>query len=756
MKRSILAKAFKRFRSYSTRKKLAVIGGILAVVLVAIPPITYAYFVKDISNKERLMNRNNTGVMLVDKNGEAFYSFGRVNQQNDIKLGQISDNLEKAVVASEDKEFYNHPGYSIKGIAGAIYANILNKDLKRYGGSTITQQLVKNNLLSSGKSFLRKYEEVSIAVAVDRKYTKQEILEMYLNSVYFGEGAFGISSAAKTYFGKDPQNLSLAESSLLVGLLPAPSAYSPISGDAGLAKKQQERVLNRMVSVNYISEAEKEAALSEKLSFDSSTVVFNSRAQHFALMVLDELNKRYGEERVTRSGFRVNTGIDLNWQKAAEEQVKARARQLASQGGNNSALVAIDPRNGQIRALVGSADWDNTEFGKVNMADSPRQPGSSFKPIYFAEALNKRIITPATILSDSPRSFGSYKPQNYDFRYLGDITTRRALAQSRNLTAIEVMEKLGVGEAAKAAQRMGISDVNEPDKYGLTLALGTAETKLLDMTNAYAAFANEGRQFKPVSIVSITDKFGKEVYRNKERNKRVQSSEASFLISSILSDQQARAPTFNSLNIPGRQVAVKTGTTNDNKDAWTIGYTPSVAVGVWVGNNASRPMSGVAGASGAGPVWRGSMQKFLAGTKAEEFNQPSRVERVLICSANGLRAERDSGNTYNEYFIRGTAPEQKCNVAPPPPPPQPPEDETGSEENGDNEGETPSPSPPPTLVRRQCNDGIDNDGDGRIDWPADQGCNNALDRSENSEGSNNPPPPPNPPPPGPPPPPPPD
>ncbi|MBA3757296.1 penicillin-binding protein [Candidatus Saccharibacteria bacterium] len=725
MKHTRAFKAYKKFKSFSRRKKVAIAGGATALVLLAIPPLTYAYFVRDIGSRERLMNRNNTGIVLEDKAGEPFYSFGRVNQQNDIKLSQISDHLEKAAVASEDKEFYSHKGYSIRSIAGAMYANLLNKDLSRYGGSTITQQLVKNNLLSSDKSFLRKYQEVSIAIAVDQKYSKDEILEMYLNSVYFGEGAFGIGSAAKTYFNKTPQDLDLAESSLLIGILPAPSAYSPISGDPDKAKAQQRRVLEHMVQVDFITAEQKDAALATELTFDSSTVVFNSRAQHFALMVLDELNDRYGEERVTRSGFKVTTSLNLKWQKIAEEQVKSRVKQLEKQGGKNSAVVAIDPRSGEIKALVGSVDWENSEFGKVNMAISPRQPGSSFKPIYYTEAMDKKLITPSTILHDSPKTFGSYKPQNYDFKYMGDITTRRALAQSRNLTAIEVMEKLGVEEAAEVARRMGISDVDEPDKYGLPLALGTAEAKLLDMTNAYAAFANEGKQFKPITVVSIKDKFGKEVYKNKERSKRVQSAEASYLVSSILSDPQARAPTFNSLTIPGKQVAVKTGTTDNNKDAWTIGYHRGIAVGVWLGNNENVAMSGVAGASGAGPIWRGTIQRILPDIKAEDFKQPSRVEKVSVCRSNGLRAERDGGDTYAEYFIRGTAPTQTCNSAEQ----NHGEDEDKKKEDKREEGEEDDNNTP---VLKQCSDAKDNDGDGKID-ALDPGCSGPDDDKESDD-----------------------
>lgn len=658
------ARPVRAFKSYSRRKKIAIAAGASLVVLLVIPILTYAYFARDISDRERLMNRNNTGIRILDKEGEAFYTFGRI-QGDEVGLDQISDHMEQAVIASEDKEFYEHPGYSLRGMAGALYGNILSKDVTRYGGSTVTQQLVRNTLLSSSKNFLRKYQELSMAIAVERNYTKEEILEMYLNSVYFGEGAFGIGSAAKAYFDKTPDELTVAESSLLVGLLPAPSSYSPISGDPAKAKEQQERVLDHMLAAGYIDSDEHAKALAARLEFKDAPAVENNIAQHFSQMVLAELKERYGEERIARSGFEVTSGLDLDWQRIAERQVKVRVSELSSQGGTNSGAVAIDPRSGQIRVLVGSVDWENKAFGKVNMAVASRQPGSSFKPIFFSEALERKIITPATILHDSPRTYGNYRPQNYDFRYMGDITTRRALALSRNLTAIEVIQKLGVENAAKAAQRMGISTVNQPERYGLSLGVGTAEVRLLDMANAYAAFANGGRQFEPISVVSIKDKFGKTIFTNRSKSKQVQSEEASFLVSSILSDKEARAPTFNSLNLfGGRTSAAKTGTTDNNRDAWTIGYTPSVSLGVWVGNNQNEPMSGVAGASGAGPIWRNTMNEILSGSEYETFDRPPGVVQVQVCTTNGPRAIGNEGGTYQEYFIRGTVPSRTCNEQP--------------------------------------------------------------------------------------------
>ncbi len=736
--RSVFGRAYGHFNRYSFKKKLLVSGSTVLAVLLVMPFVTFAYFARDISDRERLMNRNSTGIQLVDRNGKAFYTFGKVNERNDYKLSDIPKELQQAAIASEDKDFYSHSGFSATGIAGALLANVRNKDATKYGGSTITQQLVKNNLLTGSKSYLRKYQEFSIAIAVDRHYSKDDILEMYLNSVYFGEGAFGIEAASKAYFNKEPKDLTLAESSMLIGILPAPSAYSPISGDKDEAKEQQTRVLNQMVNNKFIDKAQRDAALSSEISYQSAPDAVNENAEHYAQMVLTELNKRYGEERVARSGFKVRTGLDLQMQIVAEDQVEKRVAQLEAQGGRNSSLVAIDPRSGEIRALVGSADWENPEFGKVNMAVTPRQPGSSFKPIYHAEALDKKLITPATILRDSPKTYGDYKPQNYDFKFTGDITARRALAQSRNLTAIEVIEKLGVEEASEAARRMGISTITEPEKYGLTLALGTAEASLMDMTNAYAAFANQGMQRDPITIVSIEDKFGRQIFKQESESKRVQSAEASFLISSMLSDTQARAPTFNSLNISGRTVAVKTGTTDDNKDAWTIGYTPSMAIGVWVGNNENEAMSGVAGASGAGPIWRNTMQQLIAQDQKETFAQPPGVERILVCASNGFRASGAGEGTYNEFFIRGSGPTRRCNV----PTKQDDKKEEVKEETKKEDEKIEEPvtedddtdtlQPTPTPAKTACNDGIDNDGDGKID-ANDPGCLSATDTSEVDE-----------------------
>lgn len=679
------------FMKLSNRQKLMVLGIPTAVLLVLIPLVTYAFLARDISDPERLMNRNNTGVELLDIEGKPFYSTGTSKPLTRLKLDEISTVTTDALISSEDKDFYKHSGVSLRGLFAALYANVANRDATAYGGSTLTQQLVKNTLLSSNKNFFRKYQEVAMAIAVDRQYSKDEILNLYINSVYFGEGAFGIDEAAKTYYNKAAKDLTLAEASMLVGVLPAPSAYSPISGDAEKAKKQQERVLRRMVEDGKITEAQKQDALATQLSYAPPSADDISKAPHFVGMVIAELEEKYGEETVKRSGYRVKTTLNLAWQEQAETIVADQTAINARSGGRNAALVAIDPKNGQIRALVGSADYNNPTWGKFNVATSPRQPGSSFKPIYFTEALNQRKITPATIIRDEATDFNGYKPNNFDFRFRGDITARNALAQSLNIPAVKVLQQVGIDDAVDTAQRMGISTITKDSDYGLSLALGAAEATPVAMTNAYAAFAAGGLQYQATTIQQIENKYGEAIFTHNARSKRVQSEQASYLISHILSDNNARAPTFgSSLNISGRQVAVKTGSTDDNKDAWTIGYTPKLAVGVWVGNNENESMS--AGGSGmAGPIWRKSLTAFLADTPADEFARPNGITEISVCRSNGLRATGNATNTYREVFLNGTLPTGSCAGTP----------QREPEESDDEEEEEPN---------QQARKDSDNDG----------------------------------------------
>lgn len=655
------------FKKLSKPKKALVIAAPILAFLILVPAITYAHFASVISDPNRLMNYNNTGVVLLDKSGQTFYSSGTANRGDRIPLDQISDSTKQALLSSEDKNFYKHGGVSFTSIVGALLANITSGNATAYGGSTITQQLAKNTLLSNNQNLLRKYEELTVAIAIEQKYSKDDILDLYLNSVYYGEGAFGIGAAAKTYFGKSAADLDLAQSAMLIGVLPAPSAYSPISGNPEYAKERQATVLGRMVDNKVITQEQADAAKAEVLTYaPQSDNSVNKIAPHFAQMVLDDLYAKYGEDYVNRSGLRVTTTLDLNLQNAANTAVANQINFIQKNGGSNASVVAIDPTTGEIRALVGSADYNNPDFGKVNMATSPRQPGSSIKPLYYAEAMQRNVITPATILQDVPTDFGGYKPLDADKKFRGDVTVRNAISQSLNIPSVEVMQKLGVDNAISAFKRMGITTLDNNTNYGLSLALGSAEAKLTEMTNAYAALADSGQHHDISMITEIKDKYEKEVFKQSTpKSTQVMGEDASFLISDILNDESARAPIFgSSLNTNGYDVAVKTGTTDEARDAWTIGYAKQLAVGVWVGNNDNVAMKN-GGSSMAGPIWRSIMLAGLKGQKNQPFVAPSDIQRISICRSNGLRAVGDGGEaTYQEYFRQGTQPSGTCDAAP--------------------------------------------------------------------------------------------
>lgn len=651
------------FKGLSRPKKFALIGGPIAAFFILTPLITFLYFASVISDPEQLLNYNNTGVVLLDTEGETFYSFGTADRGERLSLDEISDWTEKAVIASEDKNFFEHNGFSVVSILGALLANVSSGDFTAYGGSTLTQQLAKNTVLYDDQTIIRKYQELAIAIAIEQQYTKEEILDLYLNSVYYGEGAFGIQAAARTYFGKEAADLTLAESAMLIGVLPAPSAYSPISGNAQFAKERQTTVLTRMVDNGVITEAQKKDALAEKLAFADQSEAAGI-APHFAEAILNDLYAEYGEEQVTRSGFRVTTTLDADLQRAANQAVADQRAFIEANGGSNASVVAIDPTNGAVRAMVGSVDYQNPEFGNVNIATSLRQPGSSFKPLYYAEAMQRGIITPATIMKDRPTNFGGYQPENADRRYRGDISVRNALAQSLNIPSVDIMQRIGVDSAVEAMQRLGISSLDASIDYGLPLALGTGEAQLLEMTNAYAAFANAGRQHETRLYTSIDDKFRKTVFQaSPSSGRQVMGEGASYLISDILNDDAARAPIFgSSLNTNGYDVAVKTGTTENARDAWTIGYARQLAVGVWVGNNDNSPMS-FGGSTMAGPIWQRVLLAGLAGQANQPFVVPSTVEQLRVCSANGLRAVGDGQQgTYLEFFLRSAVPTGTCSV----------------------------------------------------------------------------------------------
>ncbi len=660
----------------------------ITVFFSLIPIITYISFAVYLSPRDILVGHNDGGVKLLDRNNRPFFTLYGAKFRKEAPLAQIPKMTRQAIITVEDKDFYSHPGFSVTAMARAFIDDIQGKTLA-YGASTITQQLVKNSLLNPRKNFLRKAQEIVLAQEIERRYTKDQILEMYLNSVYFGGGAFGVEEAASIYFDKKAADLTLAESALLAGILPAPSRMSLISGDLNEAKEKQKLVLDRMANLNKITNEQKEAALNEKLTLSPHEGDINNTAPHFAIMVRDQLVKQYGEGWISEAGIKVRTTLDLDWQKFAEDTVAKQVKNLKGNNVSNGAAVVLDPKTSEVRALVGSRSWTEDSFGKVNIATSPRPPGSAFKPIVYIRAFEKNIITPATILKDEPTSFANfdetkffarfpsraaaaanlandpnayYKPVDYDRKYRGPVTVRRALSNSLNIPAVAVLKKIGIEETLNSAKNLGITTLKGPENYGLALVLGTAEVKLLELTNVYAVFANKGYYNEPSLILDITDKQGNIIYRQSPKPRLAVEEKYAFLISSILSDNKARTEIFGTaLNI-SRPAAVKTGTTEDFKDAWTIGYTPSLVAGVWVGNNFGEKMDGIAGSLGAAPIWKSLMEKFLAGTPVEKFEPPSGVVKVDICNSKPAAKIATSSA---EYFIKGTEPLQKCLALPP-------------------------------------------------------------------------------------------
>ncbi len=655
-------------------KKLFEIGALMFAFLVfafiMIGVGTYFYFAPILDNKEAIINNNSTGLTLLDDAGKPFFEFYQAQNKDYVALSKISPYVKDAVIAVEDREFYHHNGFSLRGIGRALVLDVENHEFA-FGGSTLTQQLVKNTLLTPEKSIGRKFKEIILAEELERRFSKNEILEMYLNSVYFGQGAFGIEEAAKQYFNKDAKDLNLAESSYLISMLPSPSARSEDNNPQKI-KAREEMVLTQMQEQGYISATDVDKTLASALVLHQGQPDLNVIAPHFALMVRDQLIKKYGEETVVRSGLKVRTTLNSSWQRDVEESVAKNIKNLAGNNVSNGAVIVMIPSTGEIKALVGSANWYNDRFGKVNMVTTPRQPGSSFKPIVYATAFENNLITPATVLKDTPTTFKiadcvsdcSYKPKDYDGRYRGNVLVRRALANSLNIPAVEVMQKVGVDRTLDKAQSLGISSLGtDSSKYGLSLVLGAGEVPLIEMAQAYDSFANQGNLVEAKLYTGVVDKTNKTIYNSDSQSRNVWSKEVAFLISSILSDNHARAEEFGNALTVSRPAAVKTGTTENYRDAWTIGYTPDLLVGVWVGNNDNSPMDRVAGSLGAAPIWRELIQDFSSGFAVKNFDPPGDIIRLAICS-NGGRVRQATSSAVMEYFLPGTEPVKSCGSLP--------------------------------------------------------------------------------------------
>ncbi len=569
---------------------------------------------------------------IYDRNGKILYEFYRDQNRTPIKLTELKPYVYQASIAIEDKDFFTHNGVSpIGGIARALKEFAITKKLQ--GGSTITQQLVKTALLSPERTVERKVKEIVLALWTERLYSKDKILELYLNQVAYGGSSYGIEEASKSYFGKSAKNLSLSEAALLAGLPQAPSIYSPFANPK-LALGRRNEVLKQMLEQSYITKEQYDNAKSEPLPNFSSVTSIN--APHFVFYVKGELEKKFGIRMVEEGGLRVNTTLDLAIQEEVQNILQEEIAKVANLNVTNGAVVVTRPTTGEIVAMVGSVDYFDTPSGAFNVTTALRQPGSSIKPLTYSLAL-ERGMTAATGIDDTPAVFKisdteSYRPVNYDGRFHGRVTLRSALANSYNIPAVRTLNQMGVNSFIEHSRRMGISTWNDPSRYGLSLTLGGGEVTMLDMARAYGTFANLGSRVDLDPFKTVTSLDSDKLYEHQTRKLPVLSEGTSYVITDILSDNIARQGAFGAgslLEIPGYKVAVKTGTTDSKKDNWTIGYTPEFLVTVWVGNNDNSPMNPAlaSGVTGAAPIWNRVMTMLLTNysTQNSWFNKPDSV-----------------------------------------------------------------------------------------------------------------------------------
>ncbi len=645
--------------------KFAFIGVVVIVILVL---ITLPLFAFTLPSPDKIVRRQGFSTQILDRNGKLLYDIFSDQQRTPVAFNDIPVYLRQATVSIEDKNFYSHQGFDPRGIIRAGLSIAFRGQIQ--GGSTLTQQLVKNVLLSSDRTIVRKIKELILTVQIERKYSKDQILQMYLNEAPYGGTAWGVGSAAETYFGKKAQDLNLVESAFLAGLPQSPSYYSPYSSNPKAYIPRTQEVLRRMREDGYITKDQESSARDSVSSLQFQSQGASFKAPHFVQYVQRILEDRYGANVVEQGGLKVTTTLDIDLQDKAQQIVKDEIADAAALHITNGAAVVLNPQTGEILAMVGSKDFNAKDYdGQVNVTLSLRQPGSAIKPFTYVTAF-KKGYTAATVVADVPTTFPGgvgqpeYKPVNYDGKYRGPMQLRFTLANSINIVAVKLLAMVGIRDVLQTATDMGITTLAPTqdvlNRVGLSLTLGGGEIKLLDLTDAYSPFMNTGYRVDPVSILKVEDSSGKVLEDNHpQKGKRVLTEEQAFLIADILSDNNARKEIFglNSLlNISGRQVAVKTGTTNDKRDNWAIGGTSQIVTGVWVGNNDNSQMLSVAsGVSGASPIWRRIVIEALRDKPNVKFPVPSGIVTADVDKISGYRAH-DGYPSRPEYFIKGSEP----------------------------------------------------------------------------------------------------
>lgn len=656
------------------------ISFLISVVTIAV--LSYIFIFKDLPSPESLKGYKIVPIstQIFDRNGKILYEVYGEENRTPVKISELPKYVGQAAIAIEDKDFYNHRGVSlISGILRAMKDTFKKGNLQ--GGSTITQQLVKGALLSSERTIQRKIKEIILATWVERIFKKDEILELYLNQVPYGGSAYGIEEASKLLLGKKAKDLTISEAALLAGLPQAPSQYSPYK-NPNLALERRNIVLEQMYEQKYITKEQLEKALNEKPSIKPPKI--NIKAPHFVFFVKKQLAEMYGDQLLEEGGLRITTTLDLDIQTEAEKIVKEEIEDLENLNVTNGALLVTRPPTGEILAMVGSVDYFATPSGSFNVAvDALRQPGSTMKPLNYAVGIDRQIVTAASIFMDTPSCFPSvgkpYCPQNYDLKFRGPVSLRQSLSNSLNIPAVKMLQMNGLREFIASTEAFTITTFKDPSQYGLSLTLGGGEVPMYQMSQAFSAFSNRGRPRKVNYVLKIQNKTGKEIYKFSDPNfvqdvkkpiklpnyfamtgPKAISEDTAFIISHILQDNNARAAAFgpnSKLVIPGKSVSVKTGTTNDYRDNWTIGYTPNFLTTVWVGNNDFSEMNSrlVSGVTGAAPIWNRVMNYLL---KDQPNLPPIKTAGVVgkqVCSfmTKGEDGKETCQNRF-EFIIKGS------------------------------------------------------------------------------------------------------
>jgi len=674
-RRKYFGSSVSKMKIWSMVAYAAFIGFIICVLGVG---LLFAWYAKDLPRPDKVQRHDGLSTVVIDRNGEKLYDIFEETNRIPVKWEDVPQYLKDATVAVEDKDFYKHQGLSMSGIMRGMLACVFLRRCQ--GGSTLTQQLVKNVLLSQERTLPRKMKEAVLAIQIERKYSKNDILLMYLNEAPYGGTAVGVETAAQYYFDKDVKELTLIQSAIVAGLPQSPSYYSPFIGTEGAYKGRTLHVLERMREEGYITPVQESEA---KKQLDSVTFAAGDsalRAPHFVAYIKDLLIKKFGEKLVNAGGLTVTTTLDWKLQQAAQIAVKEEVEKAKKLKVSNGAAIVMDPNTGEILSMVGSKDYAATDSSglKFNVVTQGlRQPGSTLKPIIYAAALTKGY-TASSMLMDVETKYPSgdtakleYNPKNYDGKYRGPMQLRFALANSINTIAVKVAALVGVKDVLKLGHAMGITTWEPTDenlkRVGLSLPLGGAEVTMLDMAVAYSTFANNGLRSDSVAILKVTDVSGKTLYEYKPTSpQQALEAEASYIISSVLSDNDARKETFglkSYLYIAGKTVAAKTGTTDDKRDNWTAGYTKNRVVVTWVGNNDNTPMSQTlaSGVTGAAPIWNRIMREAIKDLTDASFDRPEGIIEMDI-DAFGGGLPVDGQPNRKELFIQGTEPTGSASI----------------------------------------------------------------------------------------------